>query len=100
MSNYSLDPESASPVCKQRIIKKVWLAVLFGGKRSNRTVLVYRRTNPVTGKTQKIVIGNAVDFPRGSDRLQRAIGQIRSRVEKSPAKLAPRRCNIFKAPDD
>src|SRR5215469_1999295 len=58
-------------------------------KRSNGTVLVYRRTHPVTGKVQKIVIGNAADFARGSDRLQRAISHIRSRVEKSPAKLAP-----------
>ena len=58
-------------------------------KRSKRTVLVYRRINPVTGKAQKIAIGNAADFPRGSDKLQRAINQIRSRIEKSPAKLAP-----------
>jgi hypothetical protein len=58
-------------------------------KRSNRTVLVYRRRNPVTGKPQKIVIGNAADFPRGSDKLQRAINHIRSGVEKSRTKLAP-----------
>jgi len=58
-------------------------------KRSNRTVLVYRRTNPVAGKAQKIVIGNAADFPRGSDKLQRAINQIRSRIEERSAKLAP-----------
>ena len=58
-------------------------------KRSNRKVLVYRRRNPVTGKSQKLVIGNAADFPRGSDKLQRAIDQIRSRIEKSPTKLAP-----------
>jgi integrase len=51
-------------------------------KRSNRKVLVYRRRNPVTGKSQKLVIGNAADFPRGSDKLQRAIDQIRSRIEK------------------
>jgi hypothetical protein len=58
-------------------------------KRSKRTVLVYRRRNSVTGKAQKIVIGNAADFPRGSVKLQRAINQIRSRIERSPAKLAP-----------
>ena len=53
------------------------------------TVLVYRRINPVTGKTQKVVIGNAADFPRGSHKLQWPINQIRSRIEKSPPKLAP-----------
>lgn len=58
-------------------------------KRSNRMVLVYRRRNPVTARAPKIVIGNATDFPRGSDKLQRVINQIRSRVEKSPTKLAP-----------
>jgi hypothetical protein len=58
-------------------------------KRSNGTVLVYRRRNPVTDKAQKIVIGNAADFARGSDKLQQAINQIRSRIEKSLGKLAP-----------
>ena len=67
--------------------KGEYLSVLK--KANNRTVLVYRRRNPVTGKAQKILIGNVSDFPRGSGKLQRAINQIRSRIEKSPARLAP-----------
>jgi hypothetical protein len=67
--------------------KGEYLSVLK--KANNRTVLVYRRTNAVTGKPQQILVGNVGDFPRGSGKLQRAINQIRSRIEKSPARLAP-----------